>query len=125
MCNQFTIMLDRFVFNRLQPILDRAIELLHSPPGTSDRGHISRSLYEAAEQLGELVDELDLMGVPPREIVDLLLSIRQATRIYAESFEKGAQGWESDDTGLIREAKAGTQEASAVLTSFFGWHLCS
>ena len=112
------------MFNRLQPILTEATELLHSPPGASDNLDVAGGLFEAAEQLGGLVDELDQMGVPPREVVDLLLSIREAVQLFAAGFEKGARGWESADIELIREAKAETQEAAAVLNSFFGWQLC-
>ena len=64
------------------------------------------------------------MGVPPREVVDLLLSIREGTRLYATSFDEGAHGWQSGDPDLITGAKAGVLEASAVMTEFFGWQLC-
>ena len=123
-CNRFTVGLDRFVFNRLQPILTAATDLLHSPPDTPDPGEVAAGLIGAAEQLGRLVEELDLMGVPPREIVDLVLSIREAVQLFAASFNKGALGWESGDPDLVREARDNTQEAAAVLNSFFGWQLC-
>ena len=123
-CDGFTTRLDRFVFNRLEPILTEATGLLHSPPEASDNLEVAGGLIEAAEQLGGLVDELDQMGIPPREVVDLLLSIRQAVQLFATGFEKGARGWESADTDLIREAKTEAREAAAILTSFFGWQLC-
>lgn len=123
-CNRFTVGLDRFVFNRLQAILTEATDLLHSPPDTPDPGEVATGLLDAVEQLGRLVEELDLMGVPPREIVDLVLSIREAIQLFAASFHKGALGWESIDPDLVREARGDAQEASAVLNSFFGWQLC-
>jgi hypothetical protein len=123
-CDSFTIGLDRFVFNRLQPIVEEAADLLHSAPDTVDPADVAERLSEAGRQLAGLVEELDLMGVPPREVVDLLLSIREGTRLYATSFEAGAQGWQSGDPDLIADAKDGVLEASTVLTEFFGWQLC-
>ena len=122
-CRSFTEGLDRFVFNRLQPIIERATELLHAPEGTDPDGPAA-GLAEAAGQLDRLVEELDLMGVPPRELVDLLLSIREGTRLYAAGFEKGGRGWLAGDQDLIREARSEVSEASAVLTAYFGWRLC-
>ena len=123
-CDSFTIALDRFVFIRLQPIVERATDLLHSPSEGTDPAYVVAGLTEASEQLSGLVEELDLMGVPPREVVDLLLSIREGTQLYAAGFEKGTRGWMSGDAGLITEAKAEVLEASAVMTEFFGWQLC-
>ena len=123
-CDSFTIRLDRFVFNRLQPIVEEAAGLLHSAPDAVDPADVAERLSEAGRQLAELIEELDLMGVPPREVVDLLLSIREGTRLYATSFERGAQGWRSGDTDLIAGARDGVREASAVMTEFFGWQLC-
>ena len=124
-CNRFTILLDRFVFNRLQPIVDKASELLHSPSeDTGGDPGIAGGLFRAADQVERLVEEIDRMGVPPREAVDLLLSIREAVQRYAAGFEKGGRGWESGDIDLIREAQSDIREAGQVLGSFFGWDLC-
>lgn len=123
-CHRFTAGLDRFVFNRLQPILTDAAELLGAPPDSSDPAAAAAGLREAARQLEGLVDELDRMGVPPRRAVDLFLSIRRGVLLYAAGFEKGGRGWESDDNGLIREAKGEILEAAAELNSFFGLQLC-
>lgn len=123
-CENFTIALDRFVFNRLQPVVDPATDLLHSQAERADPAKVAGTLMNTSVQLAALVEELDLMGVPPREIVGLLLSIREGTLLYTAAFEKGARGWESGDTDLIREAKAAVQEASAAMTEFFGWQLC-
>ena len=123
-CHRFTAGLDRFVFNRLQPILTEAAELLHAPPDSSDPAAAAAGLHEAAGRLEGLVDELDRMGVPPRRAADLLLSIRRGVLLYAAGFEKGGRGWESGDDGLIREAKNDVLEAAAELNSFFGLQLC-
>ena len=123
-CDSFTIALDRFVFIRLQPIVEQATDLLHSTPASADPDEVATGLTEASRQLLRLVDELDLMGVPPREIVDLLLSIREGTLLFATGFEKGAQGWAESNADAITEAKDAVREASAVLTEFFGWQLC-
>ena len=123
-CHRFTAGLDRFVFNRLQPILTGAAELLGAPPDSSDPAAAAAGLYEAARELEGLAGELDRMGVPPRRAVDLLLSIRRGVLLYAAGFEKGGRGWESGDAGLIREAKSGVQEAAAEMNSFFGLQLC-
>ena len=122
-CHSFTEGLDRFVFNRLQPIIEQATELLHAPEGTDPDGPAG-GLAEAAGQLDRLVEELDMMGVPPRELVDLLLSIREGTRLYAAGFDKGGRGWLSGNQDLIKEARSEVSEASAVLTAYFGWRLC-
>ena len=123
-CHRFTAGLDRFVFNRLQPILTEAAELLGAPPDSSDPAAAAAGLHEAARRLEGLVDELDRMGVPPRRAAGLLLSIRRGVLLYAAGFEKGGRGWESGDAGLIREAKSGVLEAAAELNSFFGLQLC-
>ncbi|MDE0169134.1 MAG: hypothetical protein OXS29_06405 [bacterium] len=123
-CDSFTTALDRLVFVRLQPVVEEATDLLHSAPEGVDPTAVATGLTEASRQLLRLVDELDLMGVPPREIVDLLLSIRDGILRYATGFDEGARGWTSGDSELIAEAKAGVLEASAVLTEFFGWQLC-
>ena len=123
-CHRFTAGLDRFVFNRLQPILTAAAELLGAPPESSDPAAAAAGLYEAAGELEGLAGELDRMGVPPRRAVDLLLSIRRGVLLYAAGFEKGGRGWESGDAGLIREAKSAVQEAAAEMNSFFGLQLC-
>lgn len=123
-CHRFTAGLDRFVFNRLQPILADAAELLGAPPDSSDPAAAAAGLHEAARRLEGLVDELDRMGVPPRRAAGLLLSIRRGVLLYAGGFEKGGRGWESEDAGLIREAKSDTLEAAAELNSFFGLQLC-
>ena len=123
-CHRFTAGLDRFVFNRLQPILTEAAELLHAPPDSSDPAAAAAGLHEAARRLEGLVDELDRMGVPPRRAAGLLLSIRRGVLLYAAGFEKGGRGWESGDAGLIREAKNGVLEAAAEMNSFFGLQLC-
>lgn len=123
-CHRFTAGLDRFVFNRLQPILTEAAELLHAPPDSSDPAAAAAGLHEAARRLEGLAGELDRMGVPPRRAVDLLLSIRRGVLLYAAGFEKGGRGWESGDDGLIREAKNDVLEAAAELNSFFGLQLC-
>lgn len=123
-CHSFTVGLDRFVYNRLRPVVENAADLLHSPQEEADPSHVAESLAEASRQLAVLVEELDLMGVPPREIVDLLLSIREGTRLYAASFDKGARGWASGNREMIGEAKAEVQEASAILTGMFGLQLC-
>ena len=123
-CDSFTTALDRLVFVRLQPIVEEATDLLHSVPESVDPTAVATGLLEASRQLLQLVDELDLMGVPPREIVDLLLSIREGVLLYATGFDEGARGWTSGDPELIAEAKAGVLEASATLTEFFGWQLC-
>ena len=123
-CDSFTIALDRLVFVRLQPIVEEATNLLHSAAEGVDPTEVATGLTEASRQLLRLVDELDLMGVPPREIVDLLLSIREGVLAYATGFDQGARGWTSGDSELIAEAKAGVLEASATLTEFFGWQLC-
>ena len=123
-CDSFTIALDRFVFIRLQPIVEQATDLLHSSPESADPDEVATGLTEASRQLLRLVDELDLMGVPPREIVDLLLSIREGTLLFVSGFEKGAQGWAESNADTITEAKDAVREASAVLTKFFGWQLC-
>lgn len=123
-CDSFTIALDRLVFVRLQPIVEQATDLLHSAADSVDPTEVVAGLREASRQLLRLVDELDLMGVPPREIVDLLLSIREGVVAYATGFDEGARGWTTGDAELIAEAKAGVLEASATLTEFFGWQLC-
>lgn len=123
-CHRFTAGLDRFVFNRLQPILTEAAELLGTPPDSSDPAAAAAGLHEAARRLEGLAGELDRMGVPPRRAVDLLLSIRRGVLLYAAGFEKGGRGWESGDDGLIREAKNDVLEAAAELNSFFGLQLC-
>lgn len=123
-CHRFTAGLDRFVFNRLQPILTEAAELLGAPPDSSDPAAAAAGLHEAARRLEGLVDELDRMGVPPRRAAGLLLSIRRGVLLYAAGFEKGGRGWESGDAGLIREAKNGVLEAAAEMNSFFGLQLC-
>ena len=123
-CDGFTIALDRLVFIRLQPIVEEASDLLHSAPEAVDPTEVATALMEASRQLLGLVEELDLMGVPPREIVDLLLSIREGILAYATGFDEGSRGWASGDSELIAEARAGVLEASAVLTEFFGWQLC-
>lgn len=123
-CHAFTEALDRFVFNRLQPIIERATDLLHAAPEGTDPAEPAAGLADAAGLLEGLVEELDLMGVPPRELVDLLLSIREGTRLYAIGFEKGARGLRSGDRDLVTEAESDVLEASAVLTSHFGWRLC-
>lgn len=123
-CDTFTTALDRLVFVRLQPILEEATDLLHSAPEVVDPSEVATGLMEASRHLLRLVDELDLMGVPPREVVDLLLSIREGILRYATGFDEGARGWTSGDSELIAEAKTGVLEASAVLTEFFGWQLC-
>ena len=123
-CHRFTAGLDRFVFNRLQPILTEAAELLHAPPDSSDPAAAAAGLHEAAGRLEGLAGELDRMGVPPRRAADLLLSIRRGVLLYAAGFEKGGRGWESGDDGLIREAKNDVLEAAAELNSFFGLQLC-
>lgn len=123
-CHRFTAGLDRFVFNRLQPILTAAAELLGAPPESSDPAAAAAGLYEAAGEIEGLAGELDRMGVPPRRAVDLLLSIRRGVLLYAAGFEKGGRGWESGDAGLIREAKSVVQEAAAEMNSFFGLQLC-
>lgn len=123
-CRRFTAGLDRFVFNRLQPILTEAAELLGAPPDSSDPAAAAAGLHEAARRLEGLVDELDRMGVPPRRAADLLLSIRRGVLLYAAGFEKGGRGWESGDASLIREAKNDVLEAAAELNSFFGLQLC-
>ena len=122
-CRRFTEGLDRFVFNRLQPILAEGGELLGGPSG-ADEEETAAGLFEAARRLEGLVDELDRMGVPPRQAVDLLLSIRRGVLLYAAGFEKGGQGRLSGDAGLMREAKAETLEAAAELNSYFGLQLC-
>ncbi|MCY4621385.1 MAG: hypothetical protein OXD34_06055 [bacterium] len=123
-CDSFTIALDRFVFIRLQPIVEQATDLLHSTPESADPDEVVTGLTDASRQLLRLVDELDLMGVPPREIVDLLLSIREGTLLFVTGFEKGAKGWSESNADTITEAKDAVREASAVLTEFFGWQLC-
>ena len=123
-CDSFTTALDRLVFVRLQPVVEEATDLLHSPPEGVDPTEVANGLMEASRRLLRLVDELDLMGIPPREIVDLLLSIREGLLAYATAFDEGARGWASGDAELIAEAKSGVLEASAVLTEFFGWQLC-
>ena len=123
-CHSFTIALDRFVFIRLQPIVEEATDLLHSASESVDPTEVATELAEASRQLLRLVDELDLMGVPPREIVDLLLSIREGTLLFATGFEKGARGWAEGDADVVSGAKDEIRDASAVLTEFFGWQLC-
>lgn len=123
-CDSFTIALDRLVFVRLQPIVEEAADLLHSALDDVDPTEVATGLMEASRRLRGLVEELDLMGVPPREIVDLLLSIREGILAYATGFDEGSRGWESGDAELIAEAQADVSEASAVLTEFFGWQLC-
>ncbi len=123
-CDSFTTDLDRFVFNRLAPVLADGTDLLDSPPDTANRAEVAAGLSEASARLGGLIDELDLMGIPPREVVDLVLSIRRGIELYAAGFQKGSRGWETDDRALIRTAVSETQEAAAVLSSFFGWQLC-
>ena len=123
-CDSFTIALDRLVVVRLQPIVEEATDLLHSAAEGVDAGEVATGLREASRRLLRLVDELDLLGVPPRELVDLLLSIREGVLLYATGFDEGARGWTSGDPELIAEAKAGVLEASATLTEFFGWQLC-
>ena len=123
-CDSFTIALDRLVFVRLQPIVEQATDLLHSARESVESTEVATRLREASRQLRQLVDELDLMGIPPREVVDLLLSIREGIVLYATRFDEGAQGWTSGDSELIAEAKAGVLEASATLTEYFGWQLC-
>ncbi|MDE0137537.1 MAG: hypothetical protein OXM57_05285 [bacterium] len=123
-CDSFTIALDRLVFIRLQPIVEEAADLLHSAPDHVDPAEVATGLMEASRRLFGLVEELDLMGVPPREIVDLLLSIREGILAYAAGFDEGSRGWASGDAELIAEARADVLEASAVLTEFFGWQLC-
>ena len=123
-CDRFTVALDRLVFIRLQPIVEKAADLLHSAPEGVDPTEVAAGLMEAGRQLLGLVDELDLMGVPPREIVDLLLSIREGILAYAAGFDKGSRGWASGDAELIAEARAGVLEASAVVTEFFGLEMC-
>ena len=123
-CDSFTTALDRLVFVRLQPIVEEATDLLHSVPEGVDPTEVANGLMEASRRLLRLVDELDLMGIPPREIVDLLLSIREGVLRYAAAFDEGARGWATGDAGLIAGAKAGVLEASATLTEFFGWQLC-
>ena len=93
-------------------------------PENKNPDEVAARLAEESEQLMRLVEELDLMGVPPREVVDLLLSIREGTLQYAAGFEKGARGWQSGDLDLIKDARTDIQEASAVLTQYFGWQLC-
>lgn len=122
-CHRFTEGLDRFVFNRLQPILAEGGELLGAPSG-ADEEETAAGLFEAARRLEGLVDELDRMGVPPRGAVDLLLSIRRGVILYAAGFEKGGRGRLSGDAGLMREAEAETLEAAAELNSYFGLQLC-
>lgn len=122
-CRRFTVGLDRFVFIRLQPVLAEAGELLGAPSG-ADEEETAAGLFEAARRLEGLVDELDRMGVPPREAVDLLLSVRRGVLLYAAGFEKGGRGRQSGDAGLIREAKAETLEAAAELNSYFGLQMC-
>lgn len=123
-CDSFTTALDRFVFVRLQPVVEEAADLLHSAPEGAEPIQVAAGLQKANQQLLRLVDELDLMGVPPREIVDLLLSIREGVVLYAAGFDKGARGWASGDAKLIGEAKSEVLKASTVLTEFFGWQLC-
>ena len=123
-CYAYTEGLDRFVFNRLQPIIERATDFLHASPEGADPAEPAEGLTEASRQLEGLVEELDLMGVPPLELVDLLLSIREGTLIYAAGFEKGAMGWRSGDPDLVTDAKSEVSEASVVLTAYFGWRLC-
>lgn len=123
-CDSFTIALDRLVFIRLQPIVEEAADLLHSAPEAVDPTEVATGLREASRRLLGLVEELDLMGVPPREILDLLLSIREGILAYATGFDEGSRGWASGDAELIADARAGVLEASAVLTEFFGWQLC-
>ena len=123
-CDSFTTALDRLVFVRLQPIVEEATDLLHSVPEAMDPAEVATRLTEASRRLLRLVEELDLMGIPPREVVDLLLSIREGIVHYAAGFDEGAQGWASGDSELIAEAKTAVLEASAVLTEFFGWQLC-
>ncbi len=122
-CHRFTTGLDRFVFVRLRPVLAEGGELLGAPSG-ADGEEAAAGLFEAARRLEALVDELDRMGVPPREAADLLLSIRRGVLLYAAGFEKGGRGWQADDADLIREAKAETLEAAAELNSYFGLQLC-
>ena len=123
-CDRFTVALDRFVFNRLQPIVTEATDLLHSALESEGDRVVAGGLADAAGQLEALVDELDRLGIPPREVVDLLLSIRRGLELYAEAFETGAQGWMSENPGLIERAAGAVDEASATLSSFFGWDLC-
>jgi len=123
-CDSFTIALDRLVFIRLQPIVEEAADLLHSALEDVDPTEVATELRAASRRLLGLVEELDLMGVPPREIVDLLLSIREGILAYAAGFDEGSRGWASGDAELIAEARADVSEASAVLTEFFGWQLC-
>ena len=122
-CHRFTTGLDRFVFVRLRPVLVEGGELLGAPSG-ADGEEAAAGLFEAARRLEALVDELDRMGVPPREAADLLLSIRRGVLLYAAGFEKGGRGWQADDADLIQEAKAETLEAAAELNSYFGLQLC-
>lgn len=123
-CDSFTVALDRLVFVRLQPIVEEAADLLHSAPDHVDPTEVATGLMEASRRLLGLVEELDLMGVPPREVVDLLLSIREGVLAYAAGFDEGSRGWASGDADLIAEAQADVLEASAVLTEFFGWQMC-
>lgn len=123
-CDRFTVALDRFVFNRLQPIVTEATDLLHSSLESEEGRQVADGLAGAAARLEGLVDELDRLGIPPREVVDLLLSIRRGLQLYAEAFATGARGWMSDDSGLIERAAGAIDEASATLSSFFGWDLC-
>ena len=123
-CDRFTVALDRFVFNRLQPIVTEATDLLHSALESEEGRQVADRLAGAAARLEGLVDELDRLGIPPREVVDLLLSIRRGLQLYAEAFATGARGLTSDDSGLVERAAGAVDEASATLSSFFGWDLC-
>ena len=122
-CHRFTTGLDRFVFVRLRPVLVEGGELLGAP-SDADGETAAAGLFEAARRLEDLVGELDRMGVPPREAVDLLLSIRRGVLLYAAGFEKGGRGRRSGDADLMREAKVETLEAAAELNSYFGLQLC-
>ncbi len=122
-CESFTIGLDRLVFVRLQPLVERATDLLYLPPDT-DPAEVAAGLEAAGAQVFDLVEDLDLMGVPPIRIVELVLSIREGALRYAEGFEQGARGWASGDAELISQARQVVQEATAVMTGFFGWRLC-
>ena len=118
-CDLFTVALDRFVFNRLQPIVEEATDLLHSSLESSDVEIMAAGLDGAARRLEGLVEELDRMGIPPRAVVDLLLSIRRGLRLYAEAFQTGARGWLSSDSGLVERAADAVEDRENPLGKMF------
>ena len=123
-CENFTIELDRWVFIRLRPVVENANDLLHSRLEAVDPSGVAAGLEEAASRIRDLVEDLDLMGVPPRQVIELFLSIRASAIRYAAGFEQGAHGWDSGHSDLIDQAKDGVEEASGALTEFFGRQLC-